>query len=79
MRLLELQCKDVINVENGCRIGYVCDIDIDPQLAKICAIIVERRSVINYLKFLKEPNVIVIPIENIVSIGKDVILVNIFC
>ena len=53
MRLLELQCKDVINVENGCRIGYVCDVDIDPQLAKICAIIVEQRSIINYLKFLK--------------------------
>lgn len=79
MRLIELQCKDVINVENGCRIGYVCDIEIDPQLACICSIIVEKKSMLNYLKFVKEPNVIVIPIENIVSIGKDVILVNIFC
>lgn len=49
MRLIEMQCKDVINVENGCRIGYVCDVDIDPQLGKICAIIVEKKSIFNYL------------------------------
>lgn len=79
MRLIELQSKDVINVENGSNIGFVCDIEIEPHTAKICAIIVEKKSLMNYFRFIKEPNEIIIPIENIVSIGEDVILVNIFC
>lgn len=79
MRLIEMQCKDVINIETGCKIGYVCDIEIDTNCACIRAIIVEKKGVFNYLKFFKEPNVIEIPIANIISIGKDVILVNICC
>ena len=77
MRLIELQCKDVINIETGCKIGFVCDIEIDPECARICAIIVEKKGIFNYLRFFKEPCFIEIPINNIISIGKDVILVNI--
>ena len=79
MRLIEFQCKDVINIENGRRVGYVCDIEIDPKCATITALIIEKRSFLSYFRFIKEPNILVIPMENIVSIGADVILVRIFC
>lgn len=79
MRLIELQCKDVVNIENGCKIGFVSDLEIDISCAKIQAIVIEQNNFISYLRFFKTPGVIVIPIENIVSIGKDVILVNICC
>lgn len=44
MRLIEMQCKDVINIETGCKIGYVCDIEIDTNCACIRAIIVEKKG-----------------------------------
>ena len=51
MRLIELQCKDVINIETGCKIGFVCDIEIRiPECARICAIIVEKKGIFNYFK-----------------------------
>ena len=36
----ELQNKDVISIENGCRIGYVCDVEAEVYSGKIKAIIV---------------------------------------
>ena len=77
MSLLELQSKDVISVNDGSRIGYICDIEIDVACASICAIVVEKNSIFNYFRFCKEPREVVIPIDHVVSIGKDVILVNV--
>ena len=36
----ELQNKDVISIENGCRIGYVCDVEAEVCSGNIKAIIV---------------------------------------
>ena len=39
-RFLEMKQKEVININDGCRLGYVCDIEIDDKTSKIEAIIV---------------------------------------
>ena len=39
-RFLEIKQKEVINIDDGCRLGYVCDIEIDEKTGKIEAIIV---------------------------------------
>lgn len=77
MRFVSLQSKDVVNVCDGCRIGYVSDIEVDRTCNHIEAIIVERSSILNIFCFFKEIPCICIPCHDIVCIGEDVILVNI--
>ena len=50
MRLVSLQSKDVINVYDGRKIGYIADIEVDWCQRCIQALIVEK---INFFVFLK--------------------------
>ena len=77
MRLNKLQCKDVVNVCNGCKLGFVSDIELNESCLCVEAIIVCGSGLIDYLKFFHGPQEIVIPMCQVVSIGEDVILVNI--
>ena len=70
MRFVSLQSKDVINVYDGKKIGYIADIELDWCQKCIRALIVEKMN-------FKEPPVLVIPIECVISLKGDVILVNI--
>ena len=74
MRFVSLQSKDVINVYDGKKIGYIADIELDWCQKCIRALIVEK---MNFFRFFKEPPVLVIPIECVISLKGDVILVNI--
>ena len=38
----ELQNKDVISIESGCRIGFVCDVEAEICTGKIKSIIVSK-------------------------------------
>lgn len=77
MRFVSLQSKDVVNVCDGSRIGYVSDIEIDDVCHTIEAIIVEESNFFHIFCFFKEVPTICIPCRDIVCIGEDVILVNI--
>jgi hypothetical protein len=77
MNFVTLQSKDVINVVDGCRIGFIVDVEINWCTKQICAIIVERCNLFRLLYFFKETPCITIPVECIISVGGDVILVNI--
>lgn len=79
MRFICMQRKDVINIKNGMKIGFISDIEIDPICRCIQAIVVEKSSAFKLICFFKGPPCIVIPVEQIVSIGEDVILVDIEC
>ncbi|MCD8029027.1 MAG: YlmC/YmxH family sporulation protein [Erysipelotrichaceae bacterium] len=76
MRFIKMQSKDVVDVSTGSKIGYVSDLEIDERCRCIEAIIVERYSLIKLICFFKGPPVLIIPIENIITIGDDVILVR---
>ena len=39
----QLQSKEVISTQNGCRIGFVSDVEIDLHDGKQCAILVDMR------------------------------------
>lgn len=77
MRFVKLQSKDVVNVCDGCKIGYVSDVEIDWCTRTVCALIIEKYSFFKIFCFFKEPPCIIVPIECVVNIGGDVILVNI--
>lgn len=77
MRFVTLQCKDVINIVDGCKIGYVNDVEIDMCTCRVEALIIERVNVFRLFCFFRDVDCLVIPIEQVVNIGEDVILVNV--
>ena len=74
MRISEFQIKDVVNVADGKKLGNISDIDINLQTGKIEAIIISGSGKILSL-FGKEEETI-IPWNQILKIGEDVILVR---
>ncbi|MEG0277370.1 MAG: YlmC/YmxH family sporulation protein [Coprobacillus sp.] len=79
MRFVSLQCKDVVDAASGSKIGYVVDVEIDPLCRCVQALIVERVTPFKLVCIFKGPPTFLIPIENIITIGEDVILVNVCC
>ena len=73
-RANDLRCKDVINVKNGCRIGCVCDFEIDLSSARISALVIYGRW--RLFGSLGRGKDIIIRWCDIQLIGEDAILVN---
>ena len=74
IKLSELQIKEVIVIDNGKRLGHIYDLEIDPDLGKIIAIILILRDKKSGL--FGKPDELIIYWEQIVTIGADVILVK---
>jgi len=74
VRISEFQIKDVVNVADGKKLGNIGDIEINVQTGKIDAIIISGSGKI--LGFFGKDDDIIIPWENILKIGEDVILVR---
>lgn len=70
----DLREKEVINVNDGSRLGLISDIEVDLDRGEVKAIIIPGPGKI--LGFIGKNNEQVIRWENIVKIGNDVILVN---
>ena len=73
-RITELGCKEVINVCDGTRYGYVNDVEIDCTCGKILALVVHCGGKI--LPMFSKNDDIVIPWDAIRRIGDDIILVD---
>ncbi len=74
IKLSELQIKEVIVIDNGKRLGHIYDLEIDPDLGKITAIILILRDKKSGL--FGKTDELIIYWEQIVTIGADVILVK---
>jgi YlmC/YmxH family sporulation protein len=70
----ELQSKDVINVVDGTKMGRIANMEIDVTTGRITAIIVQTNT--RLMNFFTGGNNIVIPWNQIVKIGGEVIIVN---
>jgi YlmC/YmxH family sporulation protein len=73
-RSSDMKQKEVINVSDGKRLGFVSDIEIDLETGKIDAIILPGNTRIFGL--LGKDNEFVIPWDRIKKIGEDIILVE---
>lgn len=73
MNLSDLQSKDIININDGKRIGNIIDVSID-STGKPVILLVEKYK---FFLSLFKSSAIEIKWEQIKKIGKDVILVNI--
>ncbi|MGX5505939.1 YlmC/YmxH family sporulation protein [Bacillus toyonensis] len=74
IRISELQMKDVINISDGKRLGNIGDIEVDIDTGKICSIISKQARMLGI--FGKDVEIIV-PWEEVMKIGEDVILVRV--
>ena len=79
MKLAHLKKRQVINVYNGQFIGYIKDIIISFPSGNIETLIVQQNFLKRITSFFSINNKIYVEWSEIISIGKDVILVNIIC
>lgn len=75
-RISDFQAKEVVNVENGKRLGHIGDLDVNLSSGKIENLIIPGAGRVMGL-FGREDDVVV-PWSNIVRIGDDVILVRFY-
>ncbi|MFD6510028.1 MULTISPECIES: YlmC/YmxH family sporulation protein [unclassified Bacillus (in: firmicutes)] len=75
IRISEFQMKDVVNILDGKMLGNIGDIDFDIDTGKIRTVIISKQTRMLGL-FGKEVE-FVIPWEQIMKIGEDVILVRV--
>ena len=72
-RIEELCRKDVVNVKDGCRLGFVEDVEIDVCDGRVCALVIYGRA--KFFGLFGREEDIVIPWCDIQKIGEDTILV----
>lgn len=70
----DLRNKEVINIKNGCKLGYVDDVEINTDSATVLAFIVYGRP--RFFGLFGREDDLVIKCEDIELIGEDTILVS---
>ena len=73
-RSADLRQKEVINISDGRRLGFVCDVEINLEDGKIEAIIIPAGG--RLFGILGKDSEFLIPWERIKKIGEDIILVD---
>ena len=74
-RIADLQCKEVVNITDGCRLGYVSDVEIDILTGKIVAIVVPGKC--RFFGLFGRADDYVITWQCIRRFGEDIILVEV--
>ncbi len=73
---LELRCKEVVNVVDGKRLGHIVDICFNLQSGCLQGIVVPGER--NFWNVFKSGMELFIPISQIVKVGEDTILVELY-
>lgn len=74
LRMSEMREKEVINVFNGEKLGYIYDFEIDVEKGVFTGIVLIPQG--RTLSFFGKANDLVIDWKKIIKIGTDIILVN---
>ena len=74
-RIYEMRQKEIINVKDGCRYGYISDIELDHETGKVKKIVVPGPGKL-FGVFGREQEY-VIPWDKVKQIGDDIILVDV--
>ena len=75
MRISDLKQKEVINIYDCKRLGYVADVDFDMDTGCLLAIIVPGPGC--FCGFLVREKEYIIPYSDICQVGRDIILVKV--
>lgn len=74
MILSELSMKDVVNDEDGIKLGRIVDLDVDIITGKVLSVTIDRGF--RFSSIFSNKNQITIPWSKIIKIGNDVIIVE---
>lgn len=74
MRVADLHYKEVINISNGHRLGFVSDIDMDQATGRVRALVVPGPY--RFLGLFGREADYILPWESIIRIGDDIILID---
>jgi len=72
--VVDLRYKEIINLYNGNRLGFVCDVEITLPEGQVTALVVPGPA--RFFGLFGRGEDIVIPWEQISKIGEDIILVE---
>lgn len=72
--LNDLKCKEVINVDTGEKIGFIDDIEFEPEKGTLAAFVIYGRE--RFFGFLGREDDIILTCSDVRLIGKDAILVK---
>ena len=72
--LSEMRNKEIINIQNGARLGYVDDVEFETETASIKSFIVYGRS--RFFGLLGKEDDLVITCDEIEIVGVDTILIS---
>mgnify|MGYP002519768018 CR=1 FL=1 len=73
-RITDLNCKEVICIADGCRLGFITDVEIEIPSGNVVAIIVPGPC--RFMGLLGRNDNYVIPWKCIKRIGPDIVLVD---
>lgn len=74
MKISELQRKDIVNLNNGKKIGRIVDVEIDANNGSMISLIVEKGK---YFKNLfNSDSEVLVKFNQIKKMGEDVILID---
>ena len=78
MKFSELQDKQVVNIRDGKMVGRVEDLDLNPADYRVQSFLVDKnQSVLRaFFSFLFPVSRIAVNLDQIVSVGEDVILIQ---
>ena len=71
LRSYDLHQKEVINIRNAERLGFIYDLEVDLETGQIINLIIPRHR---FFFFRKEDYII--PWHNVVMVGKDLVLID---
>lgn len=74
LKISEIRDKEVINLYNGQRMGYISDFEVDLDKGSVTGIILPGEGKV--MSFFSKANDVVIHWNKIIKIGNDTILVN---
>lgn len=73
-RILDMGYKEVIDLRDGARLGYVGDVEIDTETGRVQSVVIPGR--LRFFGLLGREAERVVPWEDIEKIGEDIILVR---
>ncbi|MBE6931789.1 MAG: YlmC/YmxH family sporulation protein [Ruminococcaceae bacterium] len=74
-RIADLRCKEVVNICDGARLGFVCDVEVELNCGKVTALLVPGPC--RFLGLFWRECDYLIPWSCIRRIGEDIILVDV--
>ena len=74
IRFTSLQCKEVICVSDGRRLGFISDVQVDVPEGRVCAIVVPCPC--RFFGIVGRTEDFIIPWNCIKRIGPDIVLVD---